>query len=1365
MLASAGVAAPAHAATASPAKPAVKAAKTVQQLCPPATKDAFACQSMRRTDIAPSAKGLQLDTTPSGFGPSDLASAYNLPSNGGAGQTVAIVDAFDDPNVEADLAVYRAQYGLPACTTANGCFSKVDQRGGTDYPTPDANWAGEISLDVDMVSAIAPQAHIILVEADTNDPTNLGASVDEAVALGAKFVSNSYAGPEDPSETTALDAYFDHPGVAVVASSDDDGYGAAYPASSPYVTAVGGTSLVRDSSARGWSESVWNNSFGATGSGCSAYEPKPSFQTDSGCANRAEADVSADADPATGVATYDTYQYSGWGVSGGTSASSPMIASMYADAGTPAAGSNPVSYPYADQSAFNDVTSGSNGTCTPAYLCTAGPGYDGPTGIGTPNGLAAFTSGPRGVLKGTVTGSDGTPLAGAKVTIGTTSLTTLADGTFTTSLPPGTYTLSVADYGYATGTIDNVVVTDGGTTTENVTLAAVAHTTVSGTVTDGSGKGWPLYATVKVEGAPGAPVYTNPKTGAYSVQVPVNASYTLDVTSAYTGYQPVKQAVTVGTSAVAQNVSVPIDATGCTAPGYTLNHQGVYESFDGTGLPAGWSVDNAPGTVGGWSFDNEGQRGNITGGSGNFAIVDSDFLGFNNSQDTTLTSPVADLSGQSDPELSFDSLYYSYPGQAGNVDLSLDGGTTWTTLAQYADDDVDGNVTIPLPQAADHSQVRVRFHFTASWGLFWELDDVLIGGTSCDQTPGGLVVGQVSDANTAAGVPAVTVSENGSPAVTATTATTTDPALTGSFYWLFSPKTGAQSFTAAKTHYTSGSTTVTVPDSGVAEADFSLKAGRLAITQSSLSDTLAWGGTGSKNLTVKNTGSAPATLNLSEAAGGFSIQGVKQTGAALQHVSGTFSDGDAAVSLAKAKAAGKVKGAAPSSASGAAAGTAWQPIANFPTTIQDNIADYYQGKLYSGFGFDGTSDQSSLYAYDTAAGTWSQLASAPETREDPAHGFIGGKLYVTGGWGPTGNPDTNTEIYDPASNSWSAGPAWSGASAGGAGSAVLGSKLYVVGGCDAQECGSTNVSVLDTASGTWSTVASYPESTSWLTCGAIAASIYCAGGDSGTGAGSQHTYKYDPAANAWTQLANMPAGLWGSAGTVANGELLMQGGVINGALTNQGYAYDAGTDTWSALPNADAPAYRFAGAVGFYTVGGGEGTFTIPLNTASVLPGYDQGSTGDVPWFSESASTVTLAPGKSATVTVTFNAADPSIVQPGTYSASLQADSDTPYSIAPLAISLQVSPPKTWGKITGVIQYTDSTGKLVPISGATVQIDTWATSYTLHTTADGSYALWLDTRNNPLTIIAAKDGFQPKTATVKITKGNTVIESFTLLKG
>ncbi len=225
--------------------PGVAAAKVatpkqnVSALCGVAKKGMSRCFALVRKDLK-STKGIHPALTPSGYGPGDLASAYNLPGGGGAGQTVALVDAFDDPNAEADLAIYRSQYGLPACTTANGCFSKIDQRGGTSYPPSDAGWAGEISLDIDMVSAIAPQAHILLVEADTNDNDNLGAAVDEAVALGAKYVSNSYGSAydstpgsgEDPTDVTELDPFYNHPGVAVVASSGDDDYGVSYPASS-----------------------------------------------------------------------------------------------------------------------------------------------------------------------------------------------------------------------------------------------------------------------------------------------------------------------------------------------------------------------------------------------------------------------------------------------------------------------------------------------------------------------------------------------------------------------------------------------------------------------------------------------------------------------------------------------------------------------------------------------------------------------------------------------------------------------------------------------------------------------------------------------------------------------------------------------------------------------------------------------------------------------------------------------------------------------------------------------------------------------------------------------------------------------------
>jgi subtilase family serine protease len=323
--------------------------------------------------------------TPSGYGPADLQSAYGLPASGGAGRTVAIVDAYDDPTAEADLGTYRSQYGLAACTTANGCFRKVNQSGGTTPPAVDGGWAQEISLDLDMVSAACPGCHILLVEASSSAFTNLAAAEDTAARLGASAISNSYGGSEFSGESSSTyNGHFNHPGIAITVSSGDGGYGVEFPAASQYVTAVGGTSLTRGGGSRGWSETAWSGA----GSGCSAYIAKPSWQHDTGCSRRTVADVSAVADPNTGVAVYDSTAYQGargWMVFGGTSASSPIVASTFAQAG----GSAP-SLPYSNPGALWDVTSGSNGICLTTYLCNAGTGYDGPTGLGTPNGLGAF---------------------------------------------------------------------------------------------------------------------------------------------------------------------------------------------------------------------------------------------------------------------------------------------------------------------------------------------------------------------------------------------------------------------------------------------------------------------------------------------------------------------------------------------------------------------------------------------------------------------------------------------------------------------------------------------------------------------------------------------------------------------------------------------------------------------------------------------------------------------------------------------------------------------------------------------------------------------------------------------------------------
>ena len=358
--------------------------------------DDVRCQAIFRTDTTP-AHDATAAAIP-GYAPSDIAAAYALPVRPAANQTVAVIDAYNDPTAEPDLAVYRTHFGLPACTIANGCFRQVGQTGGP-LPKNDAAWSDEISLDVDMVSATCPTCHILLVEANSATMKDLGAAVDEAVALGANEVSNSYSA----SQVSEWNAHYNHPGVLITASSGDQGTSGIVgiqPCTYRYVVCVGGTYLARSSSARGWTEIAWANS----GSGCPSYPytpfpaPKPQWQTDSGCANRSETDVSAVGDPATGVAVYDStpFQgYVGWLEFGGTSVGAPIIASIYALAGDARYRVGAASlWKHLGTSALNDVTQGNNGIgrCFPQwlYICNAGPGYDGPTGVGTPNGLSAF---------------------------------------------------------------------------------------------------------------------------------------------------------------------------------------------------------------------------------------------------------------------------------------------------------------------------------------------------------------------------------------------------------------------------------------------------------------------------------------------------------------------------------------------------------------------------------------------------------------------------------------------------------------------------------------------------------------------------------------------------------------------------------------------------------------------------------------------------------------------------------------------------------------------------------------------------------------------------------------------------------------
>jgi subtilase family serine protease len=333
-------------------------------------------------------------TGPAGYGPTQFHTAYGLPTTSTATQTIAIVDAYDDPSIASDLNTYDTTYSLPSCTTSNGCFKKVNQTGGTSYPGSNSGWDLEIALDVETAHEICQNCKILLVEASSASLSDLNTAENTAARLGATEISNSWGGNEYSGETT--DSTFNHPNIAILVSSGDNGYGQfGYPAASPYVVAVGGTTLRLGANNTYGSESAWSGA----GSGCSAYEGAQSWQlgvpnwTSTGCgSNRGVADVAADADPNTGAAVYDSVRYQGqkgWFQVGGTSLSSPLVAAVYALAGNAGSVSYAASLPYGHTSSLHDVTSGSSGSCG-TIMCTATSGYDGPTGLGTPNGLGAF---------------------------------------------------------------------------------------------------------------------------------------------------------------------------------------------------------------------------------------------------------------------------------------------------------------------------------------------------------------------------------------------------------------------------------------------------------------------------------------------------------------------------------------------------------------------------------------------------------------------------------------------------------------------------------------------------------------------------------------------------------------------------------------------------------------------------------------------------------------------------------------------------------------------------------------------------------------------------------------------------------------
>lgn len=1222
------------------------------------------------------------------LGPAEIRSAYRLPDSGD-GQTVAIVGAFGYAAAEADLAVFRAHYGLPACTSANGCFRKVDQNGGTDFPPEEPGWSIEAALDLDAVSAACPKCRILLVQADNNALGNLGRAVDTAARLGAVAISNSYGVAGEAHYQHLYHAHYDHPGIAVTVASGDIGNVQSFPATHPDVTAVGGTLLTRDSSPRGWSETAWAHA----GSGCSSYEPRPDYQAgiDTQCGDkRATADVSATAAPESGLAVYNTLGQDGWAQWGGTSLAAPLLAAMYALAGGPLPGSYPVTYPYRKDKAagLSDITTGSNGFCG-TLLCTAGAGWDGPTGLGTPAGVSALTLGASGELTGTVRAGRNTPggkpgaLAGVTVTAtdrtgATFRATSDAKGRYRLPVPVGGYTVTAAASGYRSPTPVTVTIGSGAAVVRNLTLTAIPTRTLTGTVTDGSGHGWPIHAKIAIDGHP-EPVRTDPYTGRYQVDLPVGGTYTLRVSPVdLPGYVPGTETVTVDaarpgrTDVVRRNVALRADDTSCRATGYAWRHQGVATDFTGwSGEPKdGWRVTDETGAGQTWRFDDPAGKSNLTGGDGEFATVDT--WAQAGDIDSALVSPAADLSGVAAPVIGFDSDYSAtnFGVQSADLELSLDDGATWSGLRHFSDVSVSGHVEVPIPQAAGRTGVRIRFRYQGNLANWWQVDNVFVGTRSCAVVPGGFIAGQVRDANTGRTLSGAKVSAGAAAGAGAGAgAAPSGPAVTddAGFYRVFVAGGGGPvPMTVTGLRYADATATLSAVRDRIVRRDWNLRAGQLTVDRTSLSVSVRPGRAVSRQVRLTNTGDRPLRVTLVEQDRGYTPVGGGRQGARPEAPAITVPVPDTARSRTV------VRGAATSPPGQSAAdGTAWVDLPDLPTPLVENTVADNDGTAYSVGGNTYGRMMAEGYVFDPQARVWKRIADLPQPLMGAGGTFIDGKLYVVGGWNMLGDALATTYVYDPMTNRWSR-RADLPAGVGDAAATSVDGRLYVVAGCPAYSCEvpSTRTYRYDPDADRWTRLADYPLGVADHACGAAGNGLVCVGGQQpylkdSTG----DAFRYFAESDTWVATTGLNP-LWGMSYATVGGRLRVIGGVTANNITNQVMEFDPATAVWSKLPNANRATLGGGAACGTYQVGGQVSPDTL-TGAAQQLPGVESCVRGtDVSWLSVRRPELTIPAGHTVTVTVTASA--PAVAGLGVYTARLAFETDTPYRTEPLTMVMKL---------------------------------------------------------------------------------------------
>ncbi|GAA1160875.1 cell wall-binding repeat-containing protein [Ornithinicoccus hortensis] len=993
-------------------------------------------------------------------------------------------------------------------------------------------------------------------------------------------------------------------------------------------------------------------------------------------------------------------------------------------------------------------------------------------GEGRLDALALLTAAPiadSGTVEGTVTdASTGDPVAGAQVLLQgerERSVRTGADGSYRVRFSSGDYTVTVSRFGYVTDT-DTLTIPVDDTVTHDVALDPAPSGTLTGTVTDGGGQGWPLYARLSVQGEPTVGSYTDPETGAYELVLPAG-THTVVATAQYPGYQVGSAEVTIAEDGtVEQDFALPVDAVTCNAPGYSVVVDGITESFDGTEAPDGWTVEDLNGSGGVWVFEDPYDIPNGTGGEGNFAVVNSDFLGPDNPQDTTLVSPVVDLSAVESPAVGFNHYREDFGSSVAQVELSTDGGSTWTPLWEAAGSGA-GPVLLPLGDEAG-TDTQVRFHYEADWDAWWQVDDVFIGSRQCLPDGGGLVVGYVQNDSDGAGILGARVTSLENPSDVGTTrATPDDDALEDGFYWLYSALTGSTPFEASARNYGTDQQDVDVPVGDVGRADFVLGSAVLEVDPTSLETEVQLGESDSAEFTVTNNGTSPAEVTFGERNVGFEILRADGSRMTTQEVLG--SAGAPVVSReADVSVAAFRDGPAPSGETAAPPRTAeepWVDLTPLELPVLDNRVVSVEGQWYSIGGTDGFESTDAVWRYDATALEWMPVAPLPAPAQSSAVGVVGGQIVVAGGW-QDGDPTDQTWLYDPASDAWTAA-AGMPVPTSSSGYAVLGGQLVVVGGCTTADCFPIvdTVQSYDPAADEWTELAPLPQANAFPVCGAVGGVLACAGGIDDDGAGLADTLLYDPAEDAWADGAPAPVTVWGAAGTAANDQLVVVGGVQDDNITNATFGYDPDADTWSEFPAANEAVYRGGGACGLVRIGGDLGGFS-PTDSAEQLPGFDEcaESGADVPWLDLDTTEAVLEPGDSVTVLVTTDSS--TVAQPGTYSGQVTISANTPVRPTPVDVAMHVSPPLTWGKVMGTayLEACDggqTAGDSIPINVDPVREDV-GDGWLVVTNHEGDYARWFNTQVGRLRMTASLPGYRPDMHLVDLVRGDTVTQDFSM---